>query len=616
MTLLQIHQGSKHFGVKILFDQASFAINEGEHIGVIGPNGAGKTTLFKILVGEEHLDSGDIIKSQQLRIGYLEQESEWSLDCTSEQFLQEHCTLPLWQLKQMGLDLGIQEEHFQRPLFELSGGFRMRMKLLYLIGKEPNLMLLDEPTNFLDLETILTLEKFLQSYEGAFLLISHDREFLRRTTESTLEVEAGDLTKYPGNIDDYFEQKSQMRETLAAQAVNQEAKRKQIQDFVDRFRSKATKARQAQSRLKQLEKMEVIEIKDLPVRAKIQIPAPISTGKEILNLDQADLGYPGKVILSGVHMRLERGAHLGVVGFNGAGKSTLLKSLAGIIPLLKGTRTEGYQVKLSYFAQHVADDLKLEETVLNALQRDIDPSVTLQEVLNLAGSLLFSGDALQKKIKVLSGGEKSRVCLGRILLQKSPLLLLDEPTNHLDFDTVEALTEALRDYAGTVITVSHDRSFIRRVANQILEVRNGKAEIYNGTYDEYIWSLEKGAFKERLNVSSSATSSQNQIQLQNQTLKKNTEDDKIKFNFKETKKRLQSEISELNRKTTQTEKKVKQLEAKRTSLTEELLTVKGTQAAQLAKDLGLCSREIEQLEEEILYFMEESDKKQKEIQNL
>jgi ATP-binding cassette subfamily F protein 3 len=616
MTLLQIHQGSKHFGVKILFDQASFAINEGEHIGVIGPNGAGKTTLFKILVDEEHLDSGDIIKSQQLRIGYLEQESEWSLDCTSEQFLQEHCTLPLWQLKQMGLDLGIQEEHFQRPLFELSGGFRMRMKLLYLIGKEPNLMLLDEPTNFLDLETILTLEKFLQSYEGAFLLISHDREFLRRTTESTLEVEAGDLTKYPGNIDDYFEQKDQMRETLAAQAVNQEAKRKQIQDFVDRFRSKATKARQAQSRLKQLEKMEVIEIKDLPVRAKIQIPAPISTGKEILNLDQAELGYPGKVILSGVHMRLERGAHLGVVGFNGAGKSTLLKSLAGIIPLLKGKRTEGYQVKLSYFAQHVADDLKLEETVLNALQRDIDPSVTLQEVLNMAGSLLFSGDALQKKIKVLSGGEKSRVCLGRILLQKSPLLLLDEPTNHLDFDTVEALTEALRDYAGTVITVSHDRSFIRRVANQILEVRNGKAEIYNGTYDEYIWSLEKGAFKERLNISSSATSLQNPMPSQNQSLKKNIDDDKTKFNFKETRKRLQSEITDLNRKTTQAEKKVKLLEAKRTTLTEELLTVKGTQAAQLAKDLGLCSREIEQLEEEILYFMEESDKKQKEIQNL
>jgi ATP-binding cassette subfamily F protein 3 len=620
MTLLQIHQGSKHYGVRILFDKASFAVNEGEHIGVVGPNGAGKTTLFKILVDEEHLDSGNIIRSQQLRIGYLEQESEWSLDCTSEQFLQEHCSLPLWKLKQMGTDLGLIEEHFQRPLFELSGGFRMRMKLLYLIGKEPNLMLLDEPTNFLDLETILTLEKFLQSYEGAFLLISHDREFLRRTTESTLEIEAGDLTKFPGNIDDYFEQKTQIRETLSAQALNQEARRKEIQDFVDRFRSKATKARQAQSRLKQLEKMEIIEIKDLPVRAKIQIPAPMPTGKEILNLEKADLGYPGKVILKDVHMRLERGAHLGVVGFNGAGKSTLLKSLAGLIPLLKGTRTEGYQVKLSYFAQHVADELKLEETVMEAFQRGIDPVVTLQEVLNLAGSLLFSGDALQKKIKVLSGGEKSRVCLGRILLQKSPLLLLDEPTNHLDFDTVEALTEALRDYEGTVITVSHDRSFIRRVANQILEVRSGKAEIYNGSYDEYIWSLEKGAFKERLNIRTDLASVQNQasaqIQLTNQAKKKPLEEETTKFNLKETRKRLQSELSELKRKLIQCEKKIKELEVKRSVLTDELLTVKGAKAQQLAKDLGLCSHEINHLEEETLYFMEESDKKQKEIQNL
>src|SRR6185312_8494417 len=288
------------------------AINEGEHVGVIGPNGAGKTTLFKVLVGQESLDSGQVTKTQGLRIGYLEQESEWSLDLSSEEYLEQNCTKPIWDLKQIGKTLGLFEEHFQSPLRALSGGYRMRMKLLYLIGVEPHLMLLDEPTNFLDLESILALENFLQGYRGAFLLISHDREFLRRTTESTLEVESGNVTKFPGHIDDYFEQKAQLRGILEAQAANNDAKRKQVQDFVDRFGAKATKARQAQSRIKQLEKMEVIEVKPLAVRARIQIPEPVHTGKEILSYENASFGYPNKTVLTQINLRLERGSRLGV----------------------------------------------------------------------------------------------------------------------------------------------------------------------------------------------------------------------------------------------------------------------------------------------------------------
>ena len=219
MSLLQLQRGSKTYGTKTLFDRASFAINPGEHIGVIGPNGAGKTTLFKILVGQEHVDTGDLTKNQALRIGYLEQESEWALDQTAEEYLEHNCIKPLWELKKLGVELGLTETHMGSPLHTLSGGYRMRMKLLYLIGQEPNLMLLDEPTNFLDLESVLALETFLQNYQGAFLLISHDREFLRRTTEATLEVEGGDITKFPGHIDDYFEQKAQLREVLAAQSA-------------------------------------------------------------------------------------------------------------------------------------------------------------------------------------------------------------------------------------------------------------------------------------------------------------------------------------------------------------------------------------------------------------
>lgn len=495
-NLLQLQSGTKRFGTRALFESARFSINEGEHVGVIGPNGAGKTTLFKILVGQEFLDEGEVVKSHRLRIGYLEQEAHEPFDKSAEEFLSESCTKPLWELKALGKDLGLTDAHFAKPFHELSGGYRMRMKLLSLVGKEPNLMLLDEPTNFLDLESVLALEKFLQSYEGAFLLISHDREFLRRTTDHTLEVELGEITKFPGHIDDYFEQKAQLREILEAQAAHQEAKRKKVEDFVARFGAKATKAKQAQSRLKQLDKMEKVEIKDLPVRAKIKIPPPQHTGKESLRMEAATLGYEGVPILRDVSIRLERGVHLGVVGYNGAGKSTLLKSLGGRIPLISGKRELGYQVSLSYFAQHVAEDLSPNLTVRQALEEKAHPDVTSQEILSLAGSLLFSGDAVDKPIRVLSGGEKSRVALGQILLKRSPLLLLDEPTNHLDFDTVEALTEALRDYPGTVVVVSHDRSFIGRIATKILEIRDGHATIYPGTYDDYLWSLEKGALKE------------------------------------------------------------------------------------------------------------------------
>ena len=603
MNLLQLHNGSKHFGTKALFDAAAFAVNEGEHVGVIGPNGAGKTTLFKILVGQEQLDTGELTKAKNLQIGYLEQESEWRLDLTAEEYLEQNCSKPIWELKQIGRDLGLDEGHFARPLHELSGGFRMRMKLLYLIGREPNLMLLDEPTNFLDLESILALEKFLQGYSGAFLLISHDREFLRRTTEYTLEVEGGDIAKFPGNIDDYFEQKAQMQEILQAQAANLDAKRKHMQDFVDRFRAKATKAKQAQSRMKALEKMDVIELKDLPVRARIRIPEPTHTGKESIALTKANLGYGDKVILRDVTLSLERGSHMGVVGFNGAGKSTLLKSLAGEIPLLSGERKLGYEVSLSYFSQHSADQLEMNDTVLSSLQKTAHRDLNRQDILNMAGSLLFSGDDINKPVRVLSGGEKSRVALGQILLKRSPLLLLDEPTNHLDFDTVEAMTEALRDYAGSVIVVSHDRSFIRRVSNRILEIHDGRVELYPGTYDEYVWSLQKGVLSQR-HLESGNTEARKDSGATG------------KFNFKEASKQIQGAIKEQQRKILKCEEMLSKQEKKRDALTAELLTAQGPQAATLAKDLNICGNEISRLEEEIFKHMEEQQKKEAELSAL
>ena len=604
MNLLQLHNASKQYGSKILFNQARFAINESEHVGVIGPNGAGKTTLFKILVGQETLDTGDLIKASQLRIGYLEQESEWTLNQSAENYLIENCLSPIWDLKQIGRGLGLTEDHFQKQLSELSGGYRMRMKLLYMIGLQPDLMLLDEPTNFLDLESILALEEFLQNYKGAFLLISHDREFLRRTTEYTLEVEGEEITKFPGHIDDYFEQKEEVQKIKAQQAANLEAKRKNIQDFIDRFRAKATKARQAQSRMKQLAKMESIEIKELPVRSRIQLPAPVSTGKEVLTLTKAKLGYKDRVVLNDANLIIEKGNRLGVVGFNGAGKSTLLKSLAGRLDLIQGELKLGYRVELSYFAQHLTEDLILEDTVLDALQRKAYLETTKQEILNIAGSLLFSGDDLNKKIKVLSGGEKTRVALGQILLQKKPLLLMDEPTNHLDFDTVYALAEALTHFEGTLIVVSHDRSFIKKVANKIIEIRDGRVEVYPGTYDDYLWSLEKGALKERYENADAISKTQESI---------STQATEKKFNYKDESKRITAEIKELQRKITKTEEILFNSQKKIDEINALLLSTQGAEAQKLAIESAQISKNINETEEILMTHMEALDLKEKEL---
>lgn len=605
ITLLQLQSGYKAFGSKSLFEDATFAVNEGEHIGVIGPNGAGKSTLFKILVEQEHLDQGIVTKSQQLRLGYLEQESDWNVDEKVEDYLAKNCIKPLWELKQFGLKLGLSEAHFQSHLKQLSGGYRMRVKLLYLIGQEPNLLLLDEPTNFLDLETLLVLESFLQEFKGAFLLISHDREFLRRVTDHILEVESGDIVKFPGSLDDYFEQKAMLNEILQKQILSQQAKKKSIMDFVTRFGAKATKARQAQSRLKALEKMEVIEMKAAPTHSHIHIPPASPTGKMILEVEHVDCGYGDKVILKDVSLRLERGNHLGIVGLNGAGKSTLLKSLGDQIPLVQGSIKWGHQVSYSYFAQHTPEALNPEHTVIEAMASAAHKEVTQQDVLNIAGSLLFSGDAALKKVKVLSGGEKSRVALGQILLQKSPLLLLDEPTNHLDFDTVEALTTALEKYEGTIITVSHDRGFIGRVANKILEVNHGKLTLYPGTYDEYVWSLQKGFLAERTFESSDASV-------------RNTakSDEPTKFNYKEERKRLEGLVKKSQKLIEDCDKKIAELSKMRDSLNEKLMSSAGDKAGSLAKELHELSGKIEELENTMLQAMEDQHGFENELRQL
>lgn len=616
MTLLQLVKGTKQFGSKILFDEATFSINEGEHCAVIGPNGAGKTTLFKIITQKEQLDTGHIVRSNGLRLGYLEQESDWShLDQTPENFFSSHSAShlwPLWEIKQWGRRLGLTESLFQTPFREFSGGFRMRFKLLELISQDPHLMLLDEPTNFLDLETLLVLEAFLRDFKGAFLLISHDREFLSRVSDHTLEVEGGDIQKYPGTIDDYFEYKEQLRQNLEKQQTNLALKRKHLEEFVERFKAKASKARQAQSRVKQLEKMESIHIKPLPLRAHIRIPPPSPTGKEILDLAMAHIGYSKEnPLMTQAQLILRRGDHVGVVGINGAGKSTLLKTLANRLPLLQGTLSYGYQVNLSYYAQHSSDQLNPEHSVMEALIHGAHASVTQQDVLNLAGSLLFSDEAVRKKISVLSGGEKSRVALGQVLLQKSPLLLLDEPTNHLDFDTVEALTQALIHFEGSLIVISHDRSFIRRVASKILEIRDGRLQFYPGTYDEYVWSLEKGVLAEINTGAASLSSSHKQIMDQVPSSKAATSataspSSKTELSYKD-RKRQESERKKMEKESLRLEQLLKTLTEKQSKLNSQLSEASKEEISSLAEELSAVSQSIIETEDLYLQLLETLD---------
>jgi ATP-binding cassette, subfamily F, member 3 len=607
-NLLQLQEGSKAYGAKLLFDHANFSINEGEHVGVIGPNGAGKTTLFKILTNQEVLDEGTVTRSKSLRIGYLAQHDNWKEGETIEEYLSKDCVTPIWELKALGKGLGLSEELFQTPVMSLSGGYRMRCKLLYLIGQEPNLMLLDEPTNYLDLETLVVLENFLQSYKGAFLLISHDREFLKRTADHILEVEGGEVIKFNGTIEDYFDQKAMLRKQLAARAMSLQEKKKEILDFVARFGASATKASQAQSRLKSLDRMETIELKPLPVTAAIHLPPPTKTGKLILNLKGAELGYgkgsTEKVVLNHVRFLLQNGDHLAVVGVNGAGKSTLLKALAGLLPPLRGEVENGYQVSIGYFAQHVAENLRSEDTALEAMTRDAHPDVTRQEGLNLAGSLLFSGDDVHKKISVLSGGEKARVAMGRILLQRCPCLILDEPTNHLDFQTVEALTQALVKYPGTVVIVSHDRSFVRRVGTKILEIRNGSVELYPGTYDDYVWSVQKGALSQRVEQSTPVKSISAPASVGNGG------------GYKERRKTLDKLLRQSERRIEEIDALLPKHQEKLHQLNDRISEATGPDLLKLIQEIGEIQKLLDQLESDWLAMSEQREQTQNQLKEL
>ena len=536
--MLQLSSVTKSFGERVLLEDVTWQISTGERVGLCGPNGAGKTTLLKMLAGYDEPDAGGIIKPSALTVGYLPQDGlahaghsileEASaafadlLQVKSEMHAIEHSLgdasvaeeahdallnrySELQDRFRIGegynIDLkvatvlrglGFTDDLFDQPTDSLSGGWQMRLALAKLLLGRPTLLLLDEPTNHLDLEARNWLEEYLAAYPHAVILVSHDRFFLDAVVTRITDLNLRRLTDYPGTYTHYIAERDARMEQLRKSKREQDEEVARVKMFIDRFRYQATKAAQVQSRIKMLDK--VVPIEAPPERKRIHFTFPVcaKSGRSVLELHDVRKAYGEKVIFSKLNLLIERGDRLALVGPNGAGKSTLMRMLSGVETPDAGTRREGHQVVMQYFAQDEATRLNPSLTVYETMSSD-SPTGMVPAIRNILGGFLFSGDDVYKKAAVLSGGERTRLAVARMLLIPSNTLLLDEPTNHLDLDSKDILLEALEDYGGTLIFVSHDRYFVEKLANKIVEIGHGDARVFPGTYKEFLWSKEHGA---------------------------------------------------------------------------------------------------------------------------
>jgi len=526
---------SKQYGRQILFVDASFQLNPGEKVGLVGPNGSGKTTLFRMIVGEEAPDEGDVSVPKRLTVGYFKQDVEEMsgrsvLDETiagsgrvgvlhhelealnhamsdpdrvheMEKILdrfgavqEEYEHLGGYALEAQAREvlhgLGFEDERIDGDVGTLSGGWKMRVAMARVLLGRPDILLMDEPTNHLDIESIIWLEDFLKSLPGSLLMTSHDREFMNRIVSKIAEIDSGEITTYSGNYDFYERERAIREANREAAYARQQAMLAKEQRFIDRFAAHAAKAAQVQSRVKALEKIEKIELPKKRRVVKFDFRPPPRSGDQVATLEGVTKRYGKRVVHDHVNLNIRRGERWCVMGKNGAGKSTLLKMIAGAVEPDEGAVKLGASLRMGYFAQQSLDLLDPDLTIEEQLQKDF-PGESIGTLRNLAGAFQFSGDDIDKRIRMLSGGEKTRLVMARMLLNPPNFLVLDEPTNHLDLATKEMLLDSLHDFEGTMIFVSHDRAFLKGLGNRVLELggesgTEAQPHLYPGTYEEYV----------------------------------------------------------------------------------------------------------------------------------
>ncbi len=490
-VLLQIKGACKSFGEQVLLDNAEATITDDTKVGFVGRNGAGKSTLLRVLLGEEELEKGEVIRHPKLRLGYLRQHDPFLPGETALDFLMRDSGQPDWKCGEVAGRFEVKNDYLEGPVAKLSGGWQTRVKLAALLLHEPNLLLLDEPTNFLDLRTQILLEHFLREYQEACLIVSHDRAFLHATCSHTLDLSRGKLTMFPGKIDAFLQFQEERREHEERTNAATLTKRKQLEEFIAKNKARASTATRARSKSKQLEKLEVVEVDSDGPTATIRAPIVEPRQGPALRCRGVSIGYPERTIAKDIDLEIDHGWRAAIVGDNGQGKTTFLRTIVDSLKPLAGEVRWGYGCSIGIYAQHVYTSLPENKTVLDFLEYNAAPGTKNQQILDLAGALLFRGEAVKKRISVLSGGERARLCLAALLLSQYNILVLDEPGNHLDVDTIEALAEALLAYKGTVVFTSHDRHFMKRVATCIVEVRDGRVVNYRGDYDSYLYSVNK-----------------------------------------------------------------------------------------------------------------------------